>query len=77
MFGKKKKQASKPKNSITLSPAETETLKQLELAIKEHERALDSTRKFFASLLTERYGVDLEKDTWTLDLDAGTLVKEP
>lgn len=73
MFKKKK---TAPRNSISLSPAETATLQKLQAAIKQQESTLASLKQFFADLLQERYGIDLINDNWTLDLDSGVLKRD-
>lgn len=77
IFKKNPKSApGKPRNSITLSPAETAVLRKIQSSIKEQELALRDLKQGLTELLKERYGIDLEKDTWTLDLDNGTLIKD-
>lgn len=66
---------SKQPDSITLFAEDVLELRRQQELIESQERILSALRDHMEGFLNERYGVDVAREEWELDLQTGTLIR--
>lgn len=64
------------KSPISISPGILELLKQLQAQSQAYRVTVAGLEMGMTRVVEAEYGIDLSKDNWTLDLQAGTLSRE-
>lgn len=68
--------SSRPKSPINIEPDILRMLREMQQVVNKEQMIINSIQLGMSNLLKERYHVNLLKEHWSLDLDAGVLTKE-